>query len=316
VIGVLGTTTMDLIISGMASMPRFDGDEFKNSSLTYCGRPLKLMLGGNGANSAYVLAALGGESALLSAVGCDELGTVMLDWLEARGVCVDGVLRHSTIATATDTVIVDNQLHRMAFYHPGANEEYGFEHIPSALLDALSGVLITGYTLMPRFRPEGYSALVRHLRGRITALDIGPAIGDLATLDELRPLLPDIGYLFANAYELSACLNCDDMESGAAALLDAGAGCVVVKRGREGAVIFQRDSTTVVPGYPVTALETIGAGDSFNAGFLYAISAGADAVEAARFGNATAAQVVSGGQSARSAPTAEQVHTVMARGGV
>jgi sugar/nucleoside kinase (ribokinase family) len=315
-IGVLGTTTMDLIISGMASMPRFDGDEFKNSSLTYCGRPLKLMLGGNGANSAYVLAALGGESALLSAVGCDELGNVMLGWLEARGVHVDGVLRHPTEATATDTVIVDSQLHRMAFYHPGANEAYSFDHIPAAVLDALSGVLITGYTLMPKFRPQGYASLLARLRGRITALDIGPAIGDLATLDELRPLLPDVGYLFANAYELSVCLGHEDMERAAKALLEAGAGCVVVKRGREGAVIFQRDSMTLVPGYPVTALETIGAGDSFNAGFLYAISTGAEPADAVRFGNATAALVVSGGQSARSAPTAAQVWDVVARGGV
>lgn len=315
-IGVLGTTTMDLIISGMVSMPRFDGDEFKNSSLTYCGRPLKLMLGGNGANSAYVLAALGGGSALLSAVGCDELGTVMLGWLEARGVRLDGVLRHPTAATATDTVIVDAQLHRMAFYHPGANEEYGFEHIPAAVLDALSGVLITGYTLMPKFRPAGYAALLARLRGKITALDIGPAIGDLATLDELAPLLPDIRYLFANAYELSACLGHDDMERGAAALIAAGAGCLVVKRGREGAVIFQREGVTHVPGYPVTALETIGAGDSFNAGFLYAISTGADPAAAARFGNATAALVVAAGQSARSAPTAAQAQAVVARGAV
>jgi sugar/nucleoside kinase (ribokinase family) len=66
---VIGTTTADLFISGVARMPRFDGDEFTANNQVICGHPLTMALGGNGANSAYVLGALGAPVMLCSVGG-------------------------------------------------------------------------------------------------------------------------------------------------------------------------------------------------------------------------------------------------------
>jgi len=56
---VIGTANIDLIVSGFDQMPVVMGDEFTTSSLVFCDEPLQLVLGGNGANCAYVLAGLG-----------------------------------------------------------------------------------------------------------------------------------------------------------------------------------------------------------------------------------------------------------------
>ena len=86
-----------------------------------------------------------------------------------------------------------------------------------------------------------------------------------------------------------------------AAILEGGAGCVVIKRGAAGAVVMGRDDSSAgsedgpihVPGFAVDVQTTVGAGDSFNAGFLLAVREGASIEKAARFANAVAATVVS-----------------------
>src|SRR5829696_601156 len=97
---VIGTTTVDLYISGIDKMPRFEGDEFTASSLAFCSRPLTMTLGGNGANSAYVLASLGAPTALCSAAGRDLLGDTVAGWLQAKGVDLRGFVRSEQHSTA------------------------------------------------------------------------------------------------------------------------------------------------------------------------------------------------------------------------
>ena len=93
------------------------------------------------------------------------------------------------------------------------------------------------------------------------------------------------------------------MAPGMAAILEAGAHCVVIKRGADGAAVLQLQDgeaitrstgePTYLPGFSVEVQTTVGAGDSFNAGFLLAIQDGASPEQAARFANAVAATVVS-----------------------
>jgi sugar/nucleoside kinase (ribokinase family) len=303
---IIGTTTIDLVISGMESLPRFDGDEFTASSLAFCDRPLGMSLGGNGANSAYVLGGLGAQVALCSAAGRDHLGELAVGWLEAKGVDLRGFVRSAQHSTATTTAIVDEAHNRLSFYHPGPLHDLTYNDLPAGLLDDARAVLVTGYALLPGFRPDGFAAVFRAARERdaITALDIGPAIRQPARLDELKPLLPLVDYLIANDYELSICAG----EGAAVRLLAAGAKHVIIKHGAAGASVHSadRDAGVAVAGFPVDAAVTIGAGDSFNAGLLYALGRGLTPGEAVLWGNATAALVLRSG-SVLGAPSFDQV---------
>ncbi len=315
---VIGTTTVDLFISGFDKVPHFEHDEFSTSSLAWCSKPLKTTLGGNGANSAYVLAALGAQVALCSAAGQDMLGDTVTGWLRERGVVLDGFVRSRTHGTATTTSLIDDRLNRISFYHPGPLHDLHFEDSPLDLFRRATTLLITGCALLPAMHPDGFRAALSAVRGQgaATAVDIGPAVGKPVALADLQPLLPLTDYLIANVYELAICTGLETVEASARCLLDAGARTLIVKRGADGASVYRPDHETLhVAGFPVKAEVTIGAGDTFNSSLLYALSEGFDLERALAFASAAASIVVTGGRSVLGAPSRPQVEAFLRQHG-
>ena len=92
-------------------------------------------------------------------------------------------------------------------------------------------------------------------------------------------------------------------------------GVLILKQGSQGATIYYAEqvSPQAVPGFRVTPRFTVGAGDSFNAGFLFALNQGQDIAEAVRFANAVAALVVSGTDGVLSCPDLGHIQTWMAQ---
>ena len=295
---VIGTATVDLFVSNLPAMPRSEGDEFTVDSLVFFDQPLRTSLGGNGANSACALARLGAPTALVARLGKDHLGDWMAAQLREAGVATDGVRQSRGWGTATTLILSDRRQNRMAFYHDGANRQVERNAVSQGLLQQSQMLLLTSYSILPGLRPDGAVDLLRSAQnaGAGAALDIGPAVGEPARLDELRPLLPHTDYFICNQHELQVCTGEGDLASGMAAVLHAGANCIVIKRGAAGAAVLQaadRGAPVEVPGFPVDVQTTVGAGDSFNAGFLLAVQEGAAPAAAARFGNAAAAIVIS-----------------------
>lgn len=312
---VIGSTTLDLFNGGIAQMPTVRGDEFTVDSLVFCDQPLQMLLGGNGGIAAYALARLGVPVVLGSAIGQDPSGDLLQRWLAAAGVDTSALHRHPTAATSTTTVVSDQTRNRLAFHHAGSSHHYVPAALPADLLPRTEVLLVAAFTLLLQWRPQGFAELLAAAKaqGAITALDIGPAIGQPVTLAEIAFLLPQVDYFICNEHELAVCCNVDESRVGSAAgmaqVLAAGVGCAVIKRGAEGALVQPQDEATptLVPGFTVAAQMTVGAGDSFNAGFLYAVHQGDAPVAAARFANAVAALVVASAQGALGAPTLPQV---------
>ncbi|MEZ4870312.1 MAG: carbohydrate kinase family protein [Caldilineaceae bacterium] len=316
---VLGTTTLDLINSGIDQMPTTRGDEFTVDSLVFCAEPLQMLLGGNGAISAYALARLGAPVALASAVGQDPSGDLLRGWLANAGVATTGLMGHPAAATSTTTIISertqDRPGNRLAFHHAGASHAYAPADLSLTLRQRARAVLVASYTLLLGWRSQGFAELLGQAKqqGAITALDIGPAIGEPVTLAEIAFLLPTVDYFICNEHELAVCAATDESAAGALAgmkqVLAAGARCAITKRGAEGALVLtaQAEEPAHVPALPVAAQTTVGAGDSFNAGFLYAMDQGQDLLAATRFANTVAAAVVTSAQGALGAPTLAQV---------
>ncbi|MCZ0940115.1 MAG: carbohydrate kinase family protein [Caldilineaceae bacterium] len=303
---VIGTCTVDLFVSNLAAMPRSEGDEFTVDSLVFHDEPLRTSLGGNGANSAYALARLGAAVELVGGMGEDHLGDWMAGQLVDAGVRMGSVRRYAGQGTATTLILSDREQNRLAFHHEGANRAVDGSSVDSDLIRSSDVVLLTSYSIMPGLRPYGAVELFRAARqsGTRTAVDIGPAIGEPAHMEELRPLLALTDYFICNEHELAVCTGGVELAAGMAAILAGGAGCVAIKRGAAGAVVLHGEDGEAtsggstngpifVPGFSVEVQTTVGAGDSFNAGFLLAVHEGSTAVQAARFANAVAATVVS-----------------------
>jgi ribokinase len=296
---VIGTIALDLFLRGVDNLPERAEDEFSNASLAWLNRPVQATLGGNGGNTAYVAAGLGESVRLGGAVGADPFGDLVLSWLHARGVDLSGTLVLRDAATPTTVVISDTRLRRHTYHHPGASEAFGpadFE-----LAAGTSGwLLLSGYSLLPRWRGPGSGALLRRAReaGVGTALDFGPALGQPVTASELAEMLPHVDLLLCNCFELEQATGMD-MARGAAWALGSGVGAVVVKLGAEGASLFNAAGPegVTVPAFPVEAVGTVGAGDAFDAGLLFALGRGASLYDAVRFGAQRARRAGRGGRA-------------------
>jgi sugar/nucleoside kinase (ribokinase family) len=152
---------------------------------------------------------------------------------------------------------------------------------------------------------------ITHSAGGLTALDIGPAIGEPVRLAELQPLLPHVDYLLANTHELSILVDEPDWTITCNRLLDAGACAVVVKRGEQGASLWSQTVAVDIPAFAVKANISIGAGDAFNAGFLYGVRQGWSPEQALRFGNAVAALTVASDRGVLGSPGLAEVEAFL-----
>jgi sugar/nucleoside kinase (ribokinase family) len=301
---VVGTTTVDVVLTGTDRLPQPGDDEFAGDGFTLLDDPARLLVGGNGAITACVHARLGGETQLVSAVGDDVLGRFAVERLDEAGVRLTGLLTVADGATACTAVAVDRSFRRVAYHHPGVSATTEAADLPAALLAGATTVLLTSYHLLPELRGRAAAELLAAARaaGARTALDLGPCVEPVADRDELAPALRETDVVLVNAHELDACTE----GAGADALRAAGAGSVVVKLGREGARLHEAEQQSA-PGFDVETASTVGAGDAFDAGYLFALARGDAAADALRFANATAALTLRRGQGALGSPRLDEV---------
>jgi ribokinase len=297
---VIGSTSVDLFISGVDRLPSLGREEFAVDNVAWCAEPLRMVIGGNGANSAYILAKLGAHVRLASAIGDDLLGSAICGWLSAAGVDQSWLRRRANTATSTTTIISDEARHRLSLHHPGAYATYAVQDLPSAWTEGLDVLLITSYPLLQELRPHGCHALLAAARGAdaITALDVGPPMGEQVTLVELEPLLSVLDFVMINEYEMQllahqANISSDSLADRVAPLLAGGACGVVVRQGAGGATLFKNGQAHHVPAQQCKVLQTVGAGDAFNGGFLHGLAQGLHVAAALALGNNVAQQVVS-----------------------
>ena len=305
-ITVIGTANVDYFIDA-PEQPRQEGDEFTSASLVFCDTPVRATIGGNGANSAYVLARLGVPVQLGSAVGPDPTGNLVTQWLTHAGVETQILSVSETAASASTTIVTYAKKNRVSYHHRGALACFALDDIPLESLSSSDGLLFSSYPLLLAWDASAVHRVFAHFnrRGAFTALDIGPAVDPVPTLRDLAPVLPLVDYLLCNEHELCAFTGTDDINHAVAHTLDAGPRHLVLKQGVDGVTIYSGidDPVVRVAGFTVPVHSTVGAGDSFNAGFLAGLRQGLDLKRAAYLGHAVAALVVSCPEGIMASPT-------------
>lgn len=306
---VIGSVTADLLVQSDARLSNLGGDGFRSGNLVFTDTPLAITMGGNGGNSAYVLAGLGVPTALCGAVGQDLLGDTLASWLATRKIDLSGLTRCPGHATSTSTIIMSDAANQVAYHHLGSSSQAQIDAMPRALFDRADTLLVSSFPIMAKMRDGGFARALAHVHssGGITALDVGPAIGKPVTLAELGPLLLTVDYLIANTHELASLTGAEAWSNAAEQVLAAGARQVVIKRGAQGASIFSETERINEPAFSIDANISVGAGDSFNAGLLYGLQQGWPHRQALRFGNAVAALVVSSQHGIMDSPSLAQV---------
>jgi 5-dehydro-2-deoxygluconokinase len=141
--------------------------------------------------------------------------------------------------------------------------------------------------------------------------DLWPSAEAFAT--NVRELVARADLAVGTEEEVCAATGESDPAIGAGRLLDAGLPVLILKRGAGGAVVCRRDAEPVaVPAFKVDVLNVLGAGDAFASGFIYGHLSGWTLEEAARFGNAVGAIVVTRHGCANFMPSLAEVHAFVA----
>lgn len=271
---VLGSLNWDMITRVEA---------FPAPGQTVTGLSFAVSPGGKGANQAVALARLGARVSLVGALGDDAFGRDYRVVLENEGVDTTGV---QTVAgtSGTATILVDKHGENQIVVVPGANESLGPNQDWDGVLEGASAILLQLEVPLDTVTEAARQARARGVR---VILDPAPA----------RPLPPEllanVDVITPNQTEAAVLTGLDastdeGIEASARALVHRGVALVVVKAGARGAYLASTEALVHVPGFTVATVDTVAAGDSFNAGLAFALDRG-DAPEAVRFANAVAA---------------------------
>lgn len=278
---VVGSVNVDLVLH----LPALPGPGQTVTGGTHREAP-----GGKGANQAVAAARLGAATHLIARVGDDTAGRDAVDHLRRDGVDTTHVLTTPGARTGLAAVLVDGSSENLIGVSSGANHLVAPDDVRNGIeqLGLAEAVLVTCLEVPD----EAVLAAVRCARQRGWTVVLNPAPAHVLA-DEL---LREVSVLTPNAHEVGV-LGAD----GVADLLARGVGAVVTTLGARGASLVRPGTPPVrVPGMPVAAVDTTGAGDTFTGALATALARGQDLLEATRFAGAAAA-LSTLGQGARTA---------------
>ena len=176
-------------------------------------------------------------------------------------------------------------------------------HVSSErLLSAARHVHVSSFFLLHALRPD-LPSLLRGAREAGATTSVDPNWDPGETWDSgLRDVLAETDVLFVNEEEALRIAGAESVEVAARELART-VGTVVVKRGAAGALAVEGDHLVQAPARPVDAVDAIGAGDSFDAGFISALLSGRSLAERLAFANACGALSMRAAGGTRAQPT-------------
>jgi ribokinase len=242
--------------------------------------------GGKGANQAVAAARLGAAAEMVGCCGADEFGARLRSGLQAEGIGVAGLRAVPGAASGLALITVDPAGENSIAVAAGANGLAGDAEVAAAFAVPCDVLVLSAEIPAPVL-----GAALRRARsaGVRTLLNLAPVPDGAAGLVAERP-----DWLVVNAQEAAALGGRSPGGVAAAAGLAArlGGGHAVVTLGAAGAVLAGPSGTAAVPGFRVTAVDTVGAGDAFVGALAVVLAGGLDpaaAVTAACAAGAAAA---------------------------
>lgn len=285
---IIGDVGVDIVLGPIDHWPAVGTEALMDRS--------ELRPGGSAANAALAASYLGAPCRLLSAVGHDGLGT----WLAEQFRGFDASLSVCDSATSVSVGVIHSCGERTFLTTRGHLEVLSYEHVRPFLPRARhrnSIALLSGVFLTPKLR-RNYSKLLDEVAalGYQIALDTGWPSGNWN--DEVREQafswIAKCDHVLFNEIEIANLGDSTDLDVAIANVsrkLKPGAS-LVIKNGAKGAIGFQAGATMHVDAVPSSVFDTIGAGDSFNAGYLLARLEGSDPTNSLSAGCRAAAAVI------------------------
>ncbi|MEM0297596.1 MAG: carbohydrate kinase family protein [Zestosphaera sp.] len=278
---LLGDLNVDLVLF-VGKLPRPDTDiQVKD---------IRTLLGGVGYNMSAAMRDLGLNPYLVGSVGNDFLGMKLLEGLRNLMLDVSGVKVVSGVSTGLVVVLVLPDGSRALLSFRGANSHTALSTHDLTSLEDARHAHVSGYMLL---NIDGGRAAIEVLR-RAGELRISRSVdleGIAFSNEERLKLIEGLAeHVFMNTEEMKSLTGLNDMVEGARRIRKLlKPETVVVKMGAEGSLALTDSEVLRERAPPVEAVDCTGAGDVFNAGFIYGTLKGLELRKVLRISNALAA---------------------------
>ncbi|MBY0146876.1 ribokinase [Neobacillus niacini] len=286
-ITVIGSINMDLVTS-TTQIPKV-GE-------TVLGQSFHSIPGGKGANQAVAAARLGGDVTMIGAVGDDSFGRTLVDHLTHQGINTKNIIEVNDVSSGIASIILsaaDNSI----IVVPGANNS-----ITPEIIEKHEDIIRASSILLLQLEIP--------LESVIRAIELAKKHGVLTILNPApiqklpKNLLEMVDFVTPNEHEQE--LLFASVEGTEQDLAELKKKCIVTK-GSKGVVIYKNGKKVEIPSVQVEAVDTTGAGDSFNGALAYALCEGLGIVESCRFANVVGAISVTKLGAQTGMPTKKEV---------
>jgi len=256
---VIGEINPDLILTGRDLTPRFGEERLVEGAM--------LTIGSSSVILACGAARLGLRTAFVGVVGDDEMGHFMLRAMRARGVDTSACVVAPELSTGL-SVILSQPHDRAILTHMGAISALRADQVDRSVLRRARHVHVGSYFLLDALRPD-VSSLYSEARAMGLSTSMDANWDPRESWDGgLAKVLSLCDVLMPNRAEVLAMTGGSDLDT-ALDVLAAQVPIVAVKLGADGGLVRHGETLVRAPALPVRVVDTTGAGDSFDAGFLY-----------------------------------------------
>lgn len=273
---VIGELNVDLILNQIESFPEMGKEKIAQQ--------MTLTLGSSSAIFASNLSSLGAKVAFLGKIGRDAFGELVLSSLEAKKVDTSMIVRDESLATGA-TIVLNFGNDRAMVTHPGAMEHLSYQEISPEHLKQARHLHFSSYFLQPKLKPD-IGKLFQQAKelGLTTSFDAQWDPAEKWDLD-LSKVLPYVDVFLPNEVEALHLTGQTSLLAALTKLANWGK-IIVVKLGAKGSISRQGDAIFEAEAFlNQHVVDAIGAGDSFNAGFIAKFIQGKSLKQCQIFGN-------------------------------
>jgi len=274
-VSVIGELNLDLILYGLPRELVLDREHLANE--------LSVTLGSSSAIFAHNLALLGNHVGFSSCIGDDPFGEICMKRLGESGVDLSRVRRLAGKTTGL-TVIVPQRKRRFILTYPGAMQEMTDRQLDMSWVLNAKHLHVSSYFLQKGIKPQLAGIFEKAKKcGLSTSLDTNDDPEDRWPGD-IEPLLKYVDILLPNEREACKLAQAGDIEH-AALVLAPKVPILVIKRGGEGAIAWSGKEKYADSPPVVEVADSVGAGDSFDAGFVHQYIRKAKVQDCLKFAN-------------------------------
>lgn len=330
----LDTAKTEVIMVGAAilDIPAGPVDASVFSSGSHPVEAIRLHPGGDALNESIILSRLGHKVHLISRIGDDMAGKMILDICRKEGIGTDKVRRIPGLDTGINLVLVEKNGERSFVTSAGGSlrkqepEDVVFRELPGGRIFMLASIFV-----YPSYTVKEMTRVFREAKetGYLVCADMtkcknGETLGDIA------PALLYVDYLFPNLEEAKMVSGLTEPEQIEDAFLEAGVGTIVLKLGADGCLIASNsDGGSLVEAQlsgsknrtkgkiwipairTAEVVDTTGAGDTFAAAFLCGLLEGKSPEACGHFANAAASVTISEFGATTALKNREQVDALL-----